>query len=305
MGLISKFSDEYATYKALSLVEMNETNINIPMTILISSKDMAHIDSYIKYINSLANSSKHPKYSIRLSFSNVAYPHNFQSIVDVNNIDTAIHNLLNKAKNNNICLYDIICQPLQENVMWSGGIVKRATGTFIELVYGAGKTIFREGQYFYRYFRNETVEFKSFGNQNIYVKWYDGCLVEEKLAYFSSTTQQDVLDDIVRLIHEIRLKDNKLYEFGIVNDSVVFFECKELIKNSYRNLEKVFTEDEYSIIDTCEYCDDFISLDLPLFDYIDQLSSDSTVFINGGSILSHLAFYCTQEHIPCKFKTHR
>jgi hypothetical protein len=304
MGMISHFSDEYVTLKALSLVEMNEANINIPRTILINSKDIAYIDSYIKYINSLTHSLEHIKYSIRLSFSDVAYPHNFQVIVDINNIEIALQTLLNKAKKNNVCLYDIICQPLFGNVMWSGGIVKRGAEKFIELVYGAGKTIFREGQYIYRYLRNGLSEFKSFGNQNMCLKWHDGCLAEEKLVLFNDITQQQVLNDIVRIIDKVRLIDNRLYEFGIVDGRVVFFECKALIKHSYENLEKVFTEDEYLVIDTCEYSENILFLDLPRFDYIDQLNSDSIVFINGGSILSHLAFYCAQKRIPCKFKTH-
>jgi len=301
MRLVTKYSDEFLTDKVRSLIKMDEAGINIPRTVLINNRDIVNIDTFIEYSNSLSSSLIYPRYGVRLSFSDISYPHYIQAIVEKNNIETTIKKLINKAHESNIILYDIILQPLLENIMWSGGILKKDDFTFVELVYGTGKMIFREGQYIYRYLHTDDYEFEIIGNQSVCTNWFNGDLIRKSLN--SNDISQDLLRDIASSIQHVELINNKLYEFGIVNNKIVFLESKTMINGSYDNLDKIFTEEEYSIVNGEENHNNILVLDEPLFNHINKLNSNSSVYVNSGSILSHLAFYCTQKQIPCKFKT--
>lgn len=297
MEFTTKFSDFFFTDKAISFIEMDEAKINIPRTVLISSKSVANINSFLNYVSLL----NYQRYSIRLAFSNIEYPHCIRDVAEKNTINATVNNLINKASERNIDNYDIIFQPLVENIKWSGGIIKKDTSVFIEIVYGAGKTIFREGQYAYRYLSTEISEFESFGNQTSYVNWYNGNLIENILA--PKHLSLDVLKDVAKSIQYTKLINNKFYEFAIVDNDIIFLECKNIIKGSYDNLNKVFTDEEYSVLNLQENCDNILVFDKPLFEYINKLTNGSSVYVNSGATLSHLAFYCMKRNIQCKFKT--
>ena len=303
MKLITKFSEKFSTDKAISLIEMDEFNINIPYTVLINSSDIANINIFLNHAKLVTDSLNYPRYSIRISFSDIAYPHYIQSIVQKNNVELAIKKLIDEAYKNNINTFDIIFQPLLENVMWSGGIIKKDNFTFMELVCGTGKTIFREGQYIYRYLYTEISEFETLGNQNICINWCNGDLVEKNFK--SNYISQELLRSIANRIKDIKYINNKIYEFGFVDNNIIFFECKTITNGSYENLEKVFIEEEYDVLNIHERCDKILEFDMPAFNHINKLNNHSSIYINGGSILSHLAFYCTQKQMPCKLKTNR
>jgi len=298
--LTTKLSGFFFTDKATSFIEMDEAGINIPRTVLINSENIASINSFFNYVNSSNCLLNHQNYSIRLSFSNIGYPHCIRDVAQKNNIRATVNNLINTARERSIDNYDIIFQPAVENIRYSGGIIKKDTSAFIEMVYGAGKTFFREGQYAYRYLCTETSEFESFGNQTLYTNWHNSNLIEDILS--SKNILKDKLIDIARSIQYTKLTNNKLYEFAIVGNEVIFLESKNIIKGSYENLDRVFTDKEYLILDSQKKYDNVLVFDAPLFEHIDKLTNSSSVYVNGGAILSHLAFYCIQKSISCKIK---
>jgi hypothetical protein len=301
MTLATTFSDCFSTSKATSFIEMDEAKIKIPRTILINSESIANINSFLSYVNSPDCLLNYQRYSIRLSFSNIEYPHCLRDVAKRNNINAIINSLISKIREYNIDCYDIIFQPLIENVAFSGGIIKKDAFVFIEMVYGAGKTLFRDGQYAYRYLCTDISELETFDNQVLYANLHKGNLIENILnpKYLS----QDILRNVAKSIPRIKLINNKLYEFAIVNNNVIFLECKNIIKGSYDNLDKVFTEEGYPVLNLQENCDNVLVLDVPSFEHIDKLTNRSSVYVNSGAILSHMVFYCTQKNISCKFKT--
>jgi len=301
MARTTKFSDCFSTDKTISFIEMDEADINIPRTVLINSESIVNINSFLSYINSVDCLLGYQRYSIRLSFSNIEYPHCIRDVAEKSNINMIINTLINKAREYNINCYDIIFQPLIENITWSGGIIKKDDSVFIEMVYGAGKTLFREGQYAYRHLRTEISEFEAFGNQALYANWENGELTEGILT--SQSLSRDKLKNVAKFIQHTKLINNKLYEFAIVDNNIIFLECKNIIQKSYNNLDKVFTDEEYSILNSQNDCDNLLVFDIPLFEYINKLTNKSSVYVNNGAILSHLAFYCVKKNIPYKVKT--
>ena len=300
MELATKFSDNFSTEKAISFIEMDKAEITIPRTILINNEDIVNIDSFLDCINSL-NQLSYQRCSVRLSFSNVEYPHCIRDVAEKHTINMIIKNLINKAREYNINCYDIIFQPLIENITWSGAIIKKSTSIFVEMVYGAGKTIFRDGQYAYRYLCTQFSEFETLGDQILYANWNNGNLTESILD--QKCLSQNILRNTVKSIQYKKLANNKLYEFAIVNNDVFFLDCKNIVENSYDNLDKLFIDEEYTVLDSQKNYGNISVFDAPLFEHIKGLTDRSSVYVNGGAILSHMPFYCIKKNISCKFKT--
>lgn len=292
---IISFSKYYKTDKANSLLELGKNDIKIPKTAFINSDDMNLISEFIEVVSSWNEN----EYYVRCCFSDVEYPHYLSTFAKKRFLKKDVEELICNVKKNNIKNFDIICQPLLEKTEWSGGLIKRNDSVYFEIVKGASMVMFRKGQFYARYLKNDSGTFTDYGNQKEVISFSNGVIQND--IFFSEEID---LESIYKSLESDKLLEEKLYEFGIINNQAYYFESKSLLKNTYLNLEALFLNSKYCLNGECaSVIDKQIILDEPLFDYIGnyEFDKDTKIIVRTGSILSHLSFYLVQNSILCEY----
>lgn len=292
---IISFSKYYKTDKANSLLQLGKNDIKIPKTAFINSDDMNLISEFIEVVLSWNEN----EYYVRCCFSDIEYPHYLSTFAKKRFLNKEIEKLISNVKVKNIKNFDIICQPLLEKTEWSGGLIKHNDSVYFEIVKGASMVMFRKGQFYARYLKDSSGTYIDYGNQKEVISFSNGMIQNDIFTCASID-----LESIYEYLESDKLLEEKLYEFGIINNQAYYFESKNLPKNTYLNLEALFLNSKYCLNgERTSKIDKQIVLDEPLFDYIGnyKFGRDTKIIVRTGSILSHFAFYLVQNSILCEY----
>ncbi len=291
---IASFSKYYKTEKTNSLLELGKNNINIPQTAIINSDNLDLINEFIEVVLSWNVND----YYVRCCFSDVNYPHYFSNFTKKDFLKKDISSLIGCAKEKNINKFDIICQPLLEVTEWSGGLIKRKESVYFEIVKGASMVMFRKGQFYARYLKNDKGVYSDYGNQKEIITLTNGMIKSERC--FNGEIDWDIL---FNSLDTEKLLNGKLYEFGIINNQTYYFESKNILKDTYLNMEGLFLNSQYCLNTEPSIVDKQIIIKEPLFDYINQYKLDkrTKVVVNTGSVLAHFPYFLVQNSIFCEY----
>ena len=306
---LKSFSTHYLTEKANSFIDFNVRNIGFPTTIMLNSTDIESIYQFIDYIRQ----SYAEDLYLRACFSDQQYPHYFSLITSKKNVGDDIAALLTKLSDVGIRQFDLICQPLITKIDWSGAILKRNDMIYLEIVKGASLVLLREGEFLFGYFKNKDIEFFRKGNQKTVIS------IENRMIHKDDIDQNyipydELLNKYLYKLKTDRLCDGKLYEFGISDDNVCFFESKSIPSNAFTQIENIYW-DKYVPLNgqakefTHKYDDDkeIIVITKPAFDFVKEpcCYKEKIVVLDSCPLLAHFTIWLIQNNVKCELHINR
>lgn len=303
---LMNFSNSYNTEKAKTFFEFANNEIPFPTTALLNSRDLTMLDRFIDCIKEWNTESVY----LRACFSDHQYPHYYSVFSSSNCIELDARQLLTKVIQNGIIDFDLICQPFLENTEWSGGIIKTHSSIYFEIVKGAAISMYREGEFLFGYFQNVNRRFIRKGNQTEVLYLNKGKIERDKLKQLDIHYEY-ILERYLNKLSIDKLCAGKLYEFGIINEAVCYFESKRFPSKAYKQIDQICNNEIISLnkeekrdVANSHKCDETIVLHRPTFNLVVEPCAyiDKHVLLESCPILSHFVVWLLDNSVDCKLK---
>lgn len=283
--MLISLSEKYYTEKAKSFIEMEKFGIPIPESIILSNEDI------VKQGILIARAEKWnvERVYLRVCFSDLEYPHYYADTPNLGNLQYSLKNLCKMVEN--ISRFDILCQPMLSNTEWAGGLIKCENRVYVEYVYGMGASLFRKGEIFGRVLINGMLKQERLYQQKCCLHMSDGKIEETKCNKVNL-----VIPDFSKILENINLSDNVLYEFGILkNGNIIFFDGKK--SDSKRYYQKIDCLYKNAVNYKERYLYDHgMRIQYPKLEDLDRIKKENKIYIEKGAILSHMCSYMLQNN---------
>lgn len=295
MGLVITKDFRELTGKAKSLLYLQQLNLPIPPTIIIpyykrgdtlSIEELGTADSYY----------------IRLYFKNEALGRSEWRVVQGDEVSRYLEELAVIADTNE---GDLFAQPLL-NTTYSGAVLKRSNIILAETAYGLAPTLLHRGRFSYRVIlMDEQTVISEMENQGIAVIRENNSITTVQETGWDKYNPQSIFLSIAKLLKPI---DNILLEWGVVNDSVAFFDHKQIddtsalseLNQSPPRIPRSITTNVKDF-ETSPLPKRVLYVDYPEFQTLNQARNYDYVLVNKGALLSHLSVYSLFENYKCIF----
>lgn len=238
---------------------------------------------------------------VRLCFSDDAYPHYVDEVIERRALEGALRRLRNAAESRGVDGGDLCIQPLLDLEI-SGASIVRSNVILCEQVQGASKTLLRDGLFQLRSVRDsDGVEIlRQLGHQPKELRWSSGGWMERPTG-----TVHDVSETVVACIRRGGLSHAHVtvLEWGVVGDQIVFVDIKELELDSFWGPWTDWPTGRFVVYPGDQQPGNTLTLDHPRFEYIDRAAEATSVHFARGAISAHACVRLVQLHIPTTLST--
>lgn len=193
---------------------------------------------------------------------------------------------------------EIILQPMLRTSL-GGGILTRGSRIYVESAFGGALTLFREGRVRVRLVADDgglvRVEDRP---QDMSWVWSRGAFEEIRCP-----TGPDAVDVLDELYPVAEASGSALFEWGVVNGQVTFFDMKEVPDHGcYLEMSDARPDVPRHVTSSgaAESCR--LTLQFPELRRLPLARRHSTVLVEEGALLSHLATYSIIEPYDCLFR---
>jgi hypothetical protein len=241
-------------------------------------------------------------YYIRLCFRDINIKRRSGRIVNAPDVDRYVTELAEILAAN---MADLMIQPFIVP-SYSGAVLKLGHTIYIEAVYGIAPTLFHKGRFSYRaIFTEQRLIYSETTDQGIALLWKNGSVVKAREPGWIHYDPKSAFFQIAAMLNNL---DNVLLEWSMVDDSIIFFDHKDLPLSSdfWQLREKppllprcVTTSMEE--VKKAPLPKRVLFLNYPDFGYISQARASDFVVIKRGALLSHVSVYSIYEDYKCVF----
>lgn len=281
--------------KAQSLNYLQGQELPVPPTLVVP---MFTFQDHIS-LNELGDAKF---YYVRLCFRDHSIKRRAGRIVNIDDIDKYLIDLAEISASN---AADLLIQPFIIP-RYSGAVIKIDSTVFIEATYGIAPTLFHRGRVSHRaILAGKELVCSEVMDQGIALVWENGSVVKVNELGWNKYNPQMTY---IQIAESITILDNILLEWAVIDDSLFFFDHKDIPPSScfLQLLEKP------SVIPRCvtttmkeveeSPLKSVLFLDYPDLDYLHQARGADYVVIDSGALLSHVSIYSIFENYKCVFK---
>lgn len=291
MSITNLSGKDPITAKAAGILNMQRRGLPVPESVLLSTATnetvtRSCISRWIEWVY------------VRLIYSDTEYPHYMHKLCRKGTLREAITHLVETAETKKIRDFDLLLQPMLE-FHWSGAVLKRATGSIVEVVCGAPKTLLRDGIFRHRYYIDPHGRCVSVEHclQPEAVRWKSGSWCKTPV-----TGEAFPLLRYISGLHLSDLDSDTLYEVGFANKKTVFLDAKGVPVHAFPCLSKMPPTHPFVVSSGCvRDAGPTIEFETPAFSHIKQIHPRTSIRVKNGAMLSHFSLEMIRQECRCVF----
>lgn len=290
MNLVNVSGRSPVTHKVRGLVNLGNSDLPIPQTVVGSES------SEISTLVGITRDWTCGRCYVRLVFSDDMYPHYKHTLCTRESLGQSILALKQFAEDAHLAEFDIVIQPMVR-FTWSAALLVKDGHILLEVVYGAGKTLFRQGLFHSRYVLNQRMELldEEHVPQHLGVLW-DG----DKWTEVYDIKEAFPLTDYHEELRKVSLTDNSLYEVGFEDRYLNLLEHKRVAPQAFASLATEGLSRPFVICRSHVQTRSLeVRVDYPVFERISDIEPGQTVTVTHGAYLSHFAYAMMLREITC------
>jgi hypothetical protein len=241
-------------------------------------------------------------YYVRLCFRDTATKSRAGRIVSARDVEQYVAKL---AEISALNVADLVIQPFIVPTH-SGAVLKLGNTMYVELANGIAPTLFHKGRCSYRaILTGEKLIYSESIEQDLTLVWDKNSIV---VARESAMVKYDPESIFFQMGERLGNLDNILLEWCVINDSLVFFDHKDLHSASgfleLRQSPPVLPRSVSATLDEVREAPltkRVLFLDYPDLEYLSQARAADYVVVKNGALLSHVSVYSIHENYKCVF----
>lgn len=294
--LITKNEIDKFSNKANSLKFLHQSKLpTVPSVIIPAYKNGDDV--------SVSDIGSTQYYYIRLGFMGDHIKRNEWRIVHKDDLKRNLADLATIAEESPA---DLIIQPFCYPI-YSGAAFKAGNIIFVEMAYGLAQTVLHRGRFSYRAILvDQRIVCSETANQGVAMILDNNSMTCVPEYGWGKYNPDNAVTEIAKFITNT---DNIVFEWGMINDSLVFFDHKEInVASGFFELNQSPPRIPLSVSTTIQETKEFplpkhmLFLDYPDINNLSKARTVDFVIIKKGALLSHLSVYSFSESYKCVFQ---